>query len=343
MKTQHFIYYLAVVAVLFAACKKDKESEKEQEQEPDIPVVGITLNQTELMLALGDTVTLIAIIEPADATNKNVTWTSSNYAVATVTENGLITALAEGETTITVTTKDGNKTSGCEVTVVKEIIPVIGVTLNQTELMLVPGDTITLIATVEPADATNKTVIWTSNNPAVVTVNETGLVTAMANGNATITAATQNGKFTDNCSVTVDYRTKWMGEWNFTTIDYLHYYSIPADPSSLIIIHDTICFIGTIEKYENDRLKIVFKPNATAPDMEGIYFPLRINGLIYPVVDDLGNFDYSNLKSSHNSFSGEFYFSGFISGNEISIDYSNTGPLGMAAYETHNIHGIKSK
>ena len=117
MKTQHFIYCLAVIAVLFTACKKDKDPEKGQVQEQNIPVTGITLNNTELTLVPGDTITLIATVEPADATNKNVTWMSSNLEVATVDDNGSVTALAEGKAIITVTTLDDNKTAMCAITV----------------------------------------------------------------------------------------------------------------------------------------------------------------------------------------------------------------------------------
>jgi len=113
MKTQHFIYCLTIVAVLFTACKKDKEQELEQ----GIPVTGVTLNKTELMLAPGDTVTLIATVEPDSATNKTVTWTSSKTSVATVNSNGLVTAIGKGDATITVITKDGKKTATCLITV----------------------------------------------------------------------------------------------------------------------------------------------------------------------------------------------------------------------------------
>ena len=111
MKTQHFFIVLAIIAVLFTACKKDKE------QEQDIPVTGITLNKTELMLALGDTVTLIATVQPDSATNKNVIWMSSNTSVAIVNEKGLVTAIDKGDAAIAVITEDGKKTTTCLITV----------------------------------------------------------------------------------------------------------------------------------------------------------------------------------------------------------------------------------
>jgi len=111
MKTQHFIYCLAIVAVLFTACKKDKE------QEQWIAVTGITLDKNELFLVLGDTATLIATVEPDSATSKTVTWTSSNSAVATVSNAGLVTAVANGVAIITAVTQNGNFKTACSVTV----------------------------------------------------------------------------------------------------------------------------------------------------------------------------------------------------------------------------------
>jgi len=95
--------------------------------------------------------------------------------------------------------------------------PVTSITLNYEELTLIPGDTITLVATVQPDDATNKTVTWTSNRPGVVTVNEEGLITAVANGEATIIATTRDGNKIVSCMITVDFRSQWVGDWEFTT------------------------------------------------------------------------------------------------------------------------------
>jgi len=105
MKPQHFFYYLALIAVLFTACKKN------------ISVTGITLNKDSLYLTFGETEILIATIHPADASNDKVTWKSNNSAVVTVTDDGLVTAIADGKATITVTTEDCKKTATCEVTV----------------------------------------------------------------------------------------------------------------------------------------------------------------------------------------------------------------------------------
>lgn len=87
-----------------------------QEKE-DVAVTGITLDKSKLEMKKGESLNLVATITPSTATNKNVTWTSSNEKVATVSKEGIITAIEEGTTTITVTTEDGNKVAKCEVTV----------------------------------------------------------------------------------------------------------------------------------------------------------------------------------------------------------------------------------
>lgn len=93
--------------LLFTSCK---------EKETDVSVTGVTLSQTTLTLEVGKTATLTATVAPGDATNKEVTWTSSNASIATVNA-GKVTAIAAGSATITVTTKDGSKTATCAVTV----------------------------------------------------------------------------------------------------------------------------------------------------------------------------------------------------------------------------------
>ena len=167
-----------------------------------IHVTGVTLNKTSLTLTIGETETLTATVSPANAADKSVTWSSSNTSVATVSSSGLITAKAVGTTTITVTTTDGGKKATCSVTV--NPIHVTGVTLNKTSLTLIVGETETLTATVSPVDATDKSVTWSSSNTSVATVSSSGVVTAKAVGNATITVTTNDGGKTATCSVKVN-------------------------------------------------------------------------------------------------------------------------------------------
>ncbi|SDZ37987.1 HYR domain-containing protein, partial [Proteiniborus ethanoligenes] len=169
-----------------------------------IPVTGVTLDQTTMNLTVGGaTGTLTATVAPAEATNKNVSWSSSNEGVATVS-NGVVTPVSAGTTTITVTTDDGNKTATCDVTVTAATIPVTGVTLDQTTMNLTAGGaTGTLTATVTPEKATNKNVSWSSSNEGVATVSN-GVVTPVAAGSTTITVTTTDGGKTATCTVTVE-------------------------------------------------------------------------------------------------------------------------------------------
>ena len=168
-------------------------------------VTGVSLDKTNLNLNPGKEGTLIATITPDNATNQNVTWESSDTKVVTV-DNGLVTAVAEGTATITVTTADGGKTATCEVTVTQPAkTPVTSVTLDKTSLTLDVGGSDTLTATVKPDDATNKAVTWSTSNENVATVDQNGNVKAVGAGTATITAVASDGSGkTATCEVTVN-------------------------------------------------------------------------------------------------------------------------------------------
>ncbi len=168
-----------------------------------VSVTGVSLDKTEIVLVEGSNQTLTATVEPTNATNKGVTWSSDHEAVATVDQNGTVTAVKAGTATIMVTTADGSKTAACEVTVNAPTKPVTNVTLEPTTLTLEAGSTGKLTATVEPSDATNQTVTWSSSNPEVATV-DNGVVTAVSVGEAIITVTTEDGSKTATCKVTVN-------------------------------------------------------------------------------------------------------------------------------------------
>jgi len=165
-----------------------------------VPVTGISLNPTSFSLILGDTGVIAANVLPENATNKNVIWSSSNMAVATVNGKGEVTGVSGGSATITATTQDGGFEATTTVTVV---VPVTGITLNHTTYSIVEGNQFQLVATVLPANATNKNVFWSSSDESAVTVNENGLVNAMEPGIVTISVLTEDGRFTATCTVTV--------------------------------------------------------------------------------------------------------------------------------------------
>lgn len=175
---------------LFAACGG---------QELDVPVSSVTISRPSAELVIGETVQITATVIPSDATDKNILWSSANPSVATVSNGGLVTAVAEGSTEITASA--GGKKASCKVTVSKKVVEVSSVELNKTELSLAKGASETLIATVNPADATNKTIIWDSRDASVASVDGDGKVTALAGGTTVITAMA-SGKVA-SCTVTV--------------------------------------------------------------------------------------------------------------------------------------------
>ena len=164
-----------------------------------VPVTSVSLDKTTLGLTKGETARLTATVEPNNATNKNVTWSTSNASIATV-NNGEVTAVSAGTATITATA-DG-KSATCTVTVTAATVPVTGVTLNKTSTSLYVGDTETLTATVQPGNASNQNVTWSTSDASVATV-ENGVVRATGRGTATITVTTEDGGFTAHCTVTV--------------------------------------------------------------------------------------------------------------------------------------------
>ena len=165
---------------------------------PVVHVESVSLNKTSLSLTVGGSETLQATVSPSTASNTNVTWSSSNTSVATVS-NGTVIAQGVGTATITVTTSDGSKKATCSVTVT---IPVTGISLDKTSLTLPSGTTSTLVASVLPSNATNKNISWSSSNTSVATVSG-GVITAIAPGTSTITAKTSDGNYKADCSVTV--------------------------------------------------------------------------------------------------------------------------------------------
>lgn len=171
---------------------------------PGVAVTGVSLDKTQLELNLRGTAQLIATVTPSDATNPSVTWSSNRESVATVSADGLVTAVSEGTATITVMTVAGGFTAKCTVTVSDSDIHVTGVTLDKSEMSLSVGCGGLLIPMVTPVDAANDTVTWQSSNPNAVRISAGGRVFAISPGVSTITATTVDGNFSVTCQVSVD-------------------------------------------------------------------------------------------------------------------------------------------
>ena len=172
----------------------------------DIAVEGVELSRSTAGMMVGGSLVLTATVSPADATNKAVTWKSTNTSVATVT-NGVVTAVGEGHTTISVSTADGNFTAICTVYVSSAAVSVSGVSFVKSSMTLVEGEKELAQISVLPATATNQNVTFGTTNPAVASVDANGIVTALSAGTTTITVLTEDGGYTAQLPVVVQSKT----------------------------------------------------------------------------------------------------------------------------------------
>ena len=174
----------------------------------NVIVANVSVLPSSKTLTVGDTCYLHETVTPSNATNKTVSWRSSNTSVVTVNPNsGLVTAQGAGSATVYATAQDGSGEYGTSSISVTSVT-VTAVSVSPKQKTLSKNETTTLSATVYPCGASNS-VVWTSSNTSVATVGtHTGIVTAKSNGTTTITARSVNGNKTDTCIITVDSREK---------------------------------------------------------------------------------------------------------------------------------------
>jgi uncharacterized protein YjdB len=197
LKTMANMLAIASFAATLVSCDKNEISSV-------VEVTSVTITPPAVIVKLGEKQTVVATVEPANASNKSVIWSSNAKAVAEVdASTGEITAKATGRATITVYAANSKKAT-CVVTVATNVIDVESVTITPAALKLGTGEKQTLVATINPESASNKILTWNSSNPAVAEVdNLTGEVTAKTTGSATITATATNGMKAE-CVVTVE-------------------------------------------------------------------------------------------------------------------------------------------
>lgn len=226
--------------------------------EGDVKVSGVKLDKNTLTLAPGENAQLYATITPTDAANKKVTWVSENNAVATVAE-GLVTGVSAGSTIVRVTTRRRRLHSRmCRNRREKEV-PATGISLDKTSVELEKGKAIVLRATVTPANATNKRVIWISSDEDVISVDTTGIVEGLEEGEADVIAVTSDGKHEARCSVTVyDPATKP---------------EVIAKDSSAVIV------FARVEKAEKYRLQL-YRYVGNTPILDKEYVADRFGNII---------------------------------------------------------------
>ena len=204
--TDDTVYERPVDAYLYDPCRVDLNLMKKFAADV-VTSIGLTFTQTSL--GIGDTAQIVATVYPTTVSNKTVLYESSAPDIVAVSNTGLITAKAEGSAVITVTSESTRNISATvEVTVAKAVIPVQKITLNHSTASLLVGQTLQLTATLAPNDATDKTVIWTSSDPGAASVDENGLVTALEQGDATITAVPAgNSALSATCVISLAHNT----------------------------------------------------------------------------------------------------------------------------------------
>ena len=200
------VYERPVDAYLYDPCRVDLNLMKKFAADV---VTSIGLSFTQTSLGIGDTAQIVATVYPTTVSNKTVLYQSSAPDIVEVSSLGLITAKAEGTAVITVTSEATNTVSATvEVTVAAAVIPVQSITLNHSTASMLVGDTLQLTATLTPDEANDKTVIWTSSDPGAASVDANGLVTALEQGDATITAVPSgNSALSATCVISLAHNT----------------------------------------------------------------------------------------------------------------------------------------
>ncbi|GAA3510922.1 hypothetical protein GCM10022393_25740 [Aquimarina addita] len=177
---------------------------------PDVSVTGVNVSPENVSLSVGSMQQLEVTITPLDATNQDVSYTSSDTAIATVDDNGLVTAIGDGSATITVTTSDGEYTATSTILINTSSI---GITVSPGDVSLNTGETQQL--------STNKSNIsYKSSNINIATVNSNGLVTAIGEGSATITVTDDSNGDTTSSLITV---RSACGTYNISLIEAENY------------------------------------------------------------------------------------------------------------------------
>lgn len=198
-------------------------------------VAAVRISPETLVVEKGSPVSLTATVVPETATNKNVTWRTSNSYVASVSSQGVVNGLAQGHTVVSVRSDDGGFVAECSVDVVDYEIRVNGISLNHTTTDVNVDGTRYLVASISPANATNKRVRWVTSNWEIASVSQNGIVVGVRKGRAIISAITEDGGFVAECLVSVN--EGWL--------DFIEGCSaLNSSPFSLLLLIPLLSLIG---------------------------------------------------------------------------------------------------
>lgn len=283
----------------------------------EVKVEKITISGNT-SVTIGNQIVLKTIVIPSNATDQKISWKSSDESIATVDSDGLVKGIKVGEVTITAIA--GGKSNSCTVKVTE--VAVNSISLNPTKVTLEPNKSQMINAVINPSNATNKNLTWTSSNPSVVKVSSSGIITAIKEGMATITAKSNDGKIA-TCTVTIKSNTfknpvSSGGDPWVTQKDGYYYYTRTMGTNI------TIYKSSDLTKIESNP-KIVF----TSSNTKGIWAPELhyIEGSWYIYYADATNSSNSSrrmhvLRSKTNDAQGEYEYLGQVVGmpNSLAID-----------------------
>lgn len=284
------------------------------------PVSKVTLNTYAIKWPVGKAGTYKPTVAPSDATTKTLSWSSSNTKVATVNQNGKLTAVGVGTATITCTTKDGTGIKqSCKVTVYQ---PVKSIKLNTHSISWKIGKAGTFKPTVSPANAQNKTLSWKSSNPKVAKVDKNGKLTAVSAGTVTITCTANDGSgVKDTCKVTV--------KANYTDDDLFCLAAVIYQEAGALYCSDKLqLMVGSVvmnhvahPNYPNTIRGVITRPGAYGTmGWTGVSLPKATDSWTKQAIDRC----YSNAKKILDGAryvpSSVIYQAGFVQGSGI-YDY----------------------
>ncbi|WP_369994785.1 Ig-like domain-containing protein [Winogradskyella sp.] len=172
-------------------------------QIPDIPAESVTVTPETATINVPETISLTKTFTPVNTTNQSGTWESSDPSIATVDANGLVSSVAEGEVTITFTANDGGFTDQAIITVTNIVIPLQSINVTPETATLDVGESAQLTKELLPEDTTDTSGTWTSSDESVVTVDDSGLVMAVGEGEAQVTYTASDSGMSDSSTITV--------------------------------------------------------------------------------------------------------------------------------------------
>ena len=200
--------FIALAMIVLGGCMIATSSCKKEKNQV-IEVTGIELGESSVEMTVGTSHKLTATVLPENATEKGVVWESKDESIASVDQEGLVSAVKEGSTQIIASTANGNFSAVCNVIIEKELVAVTSITLDQDVIELMVGSKYQFKATVLPDNATNKTLVWSSDDEKIATVSSSGVVTALEEGEATIYVHSLDKKVSASCDVFVEKAKKF--------------------------------------------------------------------------------------------------------------------------------------